>query len=235
MSNCNLKKKIPPATKADHIRARSRATTQRLSSSYIRHRRKRLAGCPPVDSKTTHSEDQGPAIEQSASVISPALVLLETHSLDVTMAESTLVFGDTMRLYGLGGGAVTPPQCATSIPIPAEMAKAIAEEIKQSPSTQLTSTCPIADTLPLARSADTLFHGWMIQQQHPMSPPRKHPMRIFRRCVQPVSERYLMPPQRRLQRRLSLTEQSNVPRIPQWYAAGPASTKVWPLYRMYCL
>ena len=61
------------------------------------------------------------------------------------MAESTLAFGDTMRLDDLGGGAVTRPQCATSIPIPAELAKDIAEEIEQSPTTRLTSTCPIAD------------------------------------------------------------------------------------------
>ena len=61
------------------------------------------------------------------------------------MAESTLAFGDTMRLDDLGSGAVTPPQCATSIPIPAKLTKAIAEEIELSPSTQLTSTCPLAD------------------------------------------------------------------------------------------
>ena len=61
------------------------------------------------------------------------------------MAENTLAFGDTIRLDNLGGGSVTPPQCATSIPIPAELANAIAKEIEQSPSTQLTSTCPIAD------------------------------------------------------------------------------------------
>ena len=58
-----LQFEIPPASKASHIRARSCATIQRLLSTYIRHRRKRQAGCPPVDTETTHSEDQGPATE----------------------------------------------------------------------------------------------------------------------------------------------------------------------------
>ena len=57
------------------------------------------------------------------------------------MAENTLAFGDTIRLDNLGGGSVTPPQCATSIPIPAELAKAVSEEIELTPSTQLASTC----------------------------------------------------------------------------------------------
>ena len=45
----HLQFEIPPATKADHIRGRCRATIQCLLSSYVRHRRERLAGCPPVE------------------------------------------------------------------------------------------------------------------------------------------------------------------------------------------
>ena len=98
-------------------------------------------------------------LNQSASVTTPASVLLDTHSLDVTMAESTLAFGGTMCLDDLGGGAVTHPQCATSIPIPAELAKAIPEGIEHSPSTQMTSTCPIADD-----SATGAFRGHVISR-----------------------------------------------------------------------
>uniref|UniRef100_M4C4A5 Uncharacterized protein n=1 Tax=Hyaloperonospora arabidopsidis (strain Emoy2) TaxID=559515 RepID=M4C4A5_HYAAE len=62
-----------------------------------------------------------------------------------------------MCLDDLGGGAVTHPQCATSIPIPDELAKAIPEGIEHSPSTQMTSTCPIADD-----SATGAFRGHVI-------------------------------------------------------------------------
>uniref|UniRef100_M4BTN1 Uncharacterized protein n=1 Tax=Hyaloperonospora arabidopsidis (strain Emoy2) TaxID=559515 RepID=M4BTN1_HYAAE len=64
-----------------------------------------------------------------------------------------------MRLNDLGGGVVTPPQCATSIHLPAELAKAIAEEIEQSSTTRLTSTCPIADD-----SATGTFLGHVISR-----------------------------------------------------------------------
>ena len=89
----------------------------------------------------THIDDQGPDYDNSASVTAPIHVLLEAHRLDATMAGFTLVFGNTMRLDDLGGSAETPPQCATSIPIPTDLAKAIAEEIKLSPSTHRKSTC----------------------------------------------------------------------------------------------
>ena len=175
-----------------------------------------------MDSETTHSEDQGPATEQSASVIAPAPVLLDTHSLDVTMAESNLAFGDTMRLDDLRGGVVTPPQCATSIPIPAELANAIAEEIEQSPSTQLTSTCPIADD-----SATGAFRGHVISRVADTAAasdvtttrtPDAHFQTLCATCIQKISDAASAAavPDRK----------SNVTRIPQWYAAGPASTKV---------
>ncbi|CAI5703593.1 unnamed protein product [Peronospora effusa] len=48
------------------------------------------------------------------------------------MADSTFEFGNTMRMDDLGGGTVTPPPCATSVPIPAELAKAFEKELKAS-------------------------------------------------------------------------------------------------------
>ena len=44
-----------------------------------------------------------------------------------------------MRMDDLGGGDVTPPSCAASVPIPEELAKAIEDELKASSGT-------IADT-----------------------------------------------------------------------------------------
>lgn len=51
-----------------------------------------------------------------------------SHDLDVTMAESTYAFKNTMHMDDLGGGAVTPPSCVASVPILAELAKAIEDE-----------------------------------------------------------------------------------------------------------
>ena len=48
------------------------------------------------------------------------------------MADSTFTFGNTMRMDDLGGGAVTPPPCAASVPLPAELAQAIEDELKPS-------------------------------------------------------------------------------------------------------
>ncbi|TDH73737.1 uncharacterized protein CCR75_003318 [Bremia lactucae] len=41
--------------------------------------------------------------------------------LDVTMVESTVTFGNTMRMGDLYGGSVTLPPCAASVPIPEEL------------------------------------------------------------------------------------------------------------------
>ena len=50
----------------------------------------------------------------------------------MTMEESTVTFGNIMCLNEMNGGAVTPPSCAASVPIPSNLAKAIAEELKAS-------------------------------------------------------------------------------------------------------
>ena len=55
--------------------------------------------------------------------------LVNTQSLDLTMAASSATLGHTMRLDDLGPGAVTPALCAASVPIPAELAQAIADEL----------------------------------------------------------------------------------------------------------
>ena len=46
------------------------------------------------------------------------------------MVDSTVEFGDTMCLHDLDEGAVTPPPCAASLTISADLAKAIDEELK---------------------------------------------------------------------------------------------------------
>ena len=50
---------------------------------------------------------------------------MTSHDFDVTMADSTFTFGNTMRMDDLGGGDVTTPSCASSVPKPEELAKAI--------------------------------------------------------------------------------------------------------------
>ena len=56
----------------------------------------------------------------------------QAHDLDVTMADSTVAFGNIMCLNDLSGGAVTPPPCTASVPIPSYLAKAIEEDVKAS-------------------------------------------------------------------------------------------------------
>ena len=63
---------------------------------------------------------------------SPDSETLDSHDLDVTMADSTFTFGNTMHMDDLGGGDVTPPPCAASVPLPAQLAQAIEEEMKAS-------------------------------------------------------------------------------------------------------
>ena len=60
---------------------------------------------------------------------------MTSHDFDVTMADSTFTFGNTMRMDDLGGGAVTPPSCAASVPIPEDLAKDIEDELKASSGT----------------------------------------------------------------------------------------------------
>ena len=50
---------------------------------------------------------------------------MTSHDFDVTMEDSTFTFENTMRMDDLGGGDVTTPSCASSVPKPEELAKAI--------------------------------------------------------------------------------------------------------------
>ena len=56
----------------------------------------------------------------------------QSQDLDVSMAESTIEFEFTMCPHDLDEGVVTPPPCAASVPIPADLVKAIEEELKAS-------------------------------------------------------------------------------------------------------
>ena len=56
----------------------------------------------------------------------------QSQDLDASMAENTIAFGATMCLHDLDEGALTPPPCAASVPIPADLAKAIDQELKAS-------------------------------------------------------------------------------------------------------
>ena len=60
---------------------------------------------------------------------------LTSHDCDVTMVESTYKFENAMYMVDLGGGAVTPPSGAASVPIPEELAQAIKVELKPSEGT----------------------------------------------------------------------------------------------------
>ena len=63
---------------------------------------------------------------------SPDSETLDSHDLDVNMADSTFTFGNTMYMDDLGGGAVTPLPCAASVSLPEELAQAIEVELKAS-------------------------------------------------------------------------------------------------------
>ena len=60
---------------------------------------------------------------------------MTSHDFDVTMADSTFTFGNTMRMDDLGGGAARFPSCTVSVPIPKEIAKAIKDELNASSGT----------------------------------------------------------------------------------------------------
>ena len=48
------------------------------------------------------------------------------------VADRHVAFGHTMILYDLGGDLVTPPPCAASVPLPAELSKGIEDDIYRS-------------------------------------------------------------------------------------------------------
>ena len=73
---------------------------------------------------------------------------MTSHDFDVTMADSTFTFGNTMRMDDLGGGGVTPTSCAASVPIPEELAKDIEDELKASSGTIADADMGAYDLLP---------------------------------------------------------------------------------------
>uniref|UniRef100_M4BV95 Uncharacterized protein n=1 Tax=Hyaloperonospora arabidopsidis (strain Emoy2) TaxID=559515 RepID=M4BV95_HYAAE len=123
-----------PAVAAEKIRDQSRLMIQGFLSSYVRRKR----GIPSVPSKAvpcavlSEARPQDSAPPDLRTPGSPESETLDSHDLDVTMADSTLTFGNTMRMDDLGGGAVSPPPCAASVPLPAELAQAIEEDPKAS-------------------------------------------------------------------------------------------------------
>ena len=135
-----------PAAMAEKIRERGRATIQRLLSSYVRRKR----AMPSVTSKAAPGAVP-PATETPVSAPSTKPQdpdTMTSHDFDVTMADSTFTFGNTMRMDDLGGGDVTPPSCAASVPIPEELAKAIEDELKASSGTIADPDMDTHDLLP---------------------------------------------------------------------------------------
>ncbi|CAI5746378.1 unnamed protein product [Peronospora destructor] len=97
---------MPTATA---IWERSCSTIQRLLSSFVRRRRGFACECSDPSSgavlieavpHVTPPSDVPPKCPQDPD-------LLDSHNLDVTTAESTFTFGNTMCIDDLGGGAVT--------------------------------------------------------------------------------------------------------------------------------
>ena len=109
-----------PVAMAEKIREKGRATIQRLLSSYVR--RKRVM--PSVTSKPAPGAvppaTGSPVSAPSANPlqISKDPDTMTSHDFDVTMADSTFTFGNTMRMDDPGGGYVTTLSCAASVPIP---------------------------------------------------------------------------------------------------------------------
>ena len=116
----------------EKIRERGRATIQRLLSSYVR----RKWTMPSVTSKAA-PRAVTPATETPVSIplANPLSIAqdpdtMTSHDFDVTMADSAFTFVNIMRMDDLGGGAIMPPSCAASVPIPEELAKAIETSLK---------------------------------------------------------------------------------------------------------
>ena len=123
-----------PTEMAERSRERSRSMIQRLLASYVR--RKRGVPSETIDKTLgtvpTAKEPRDPGPPDLPPMCPPESNRQRPQDLDVTMAESTVTFGNTMCLNDLNGGAVTPPPCAASVPIPADLAKAIDQELKAS-------------------------------------------------------------------------------------------------------
>ena len=119
--------------------------------------------------------------------------LVNTQSLDLTMAASSATLGHTMRLDDLGPGAVTPALCAASVPIPAELAKAIADELTILSGIVTGQDLSNRDTATLTQGdhEETLFHmAVQSSMDHMRAPdPRAQTLRItrFRKLLNTVS------------------------------------------------
>uniref|UniRef100_M4C200 Uncharacterized protein n=1 Tax=Hyaloperonospora arabidopsidis (strain Emoy2) TaxID=559515 RepID=M4C200_HYAAE len=107
---------------------------QRLLASYIYRKRGIASGTAKQPPRTvpTAAEPRDPCPSDLPPPSSQESDGSQPQVLDVTMAERTVTFGNTMCLNDLDGGAITPPPCSASVPIPAELAKAIVEELKVS-------------------------------------------------------------------------------------------------------
>ena len=88
------------------------------------------------------------------------------------MIAITLLFGDTMPLNYRGGGAVTPPQCATSVLSSTEIAQAIVDNIQLPTSNQLPSTCRLYEDSETGVIRGRFIPRVSIQRDHRMFPPR---------------------------------------------------------------
>lgn len=123
-----------PAELAERSRERIRAMIQRLLASYICCTRGITSEPtkPPPSTELTAAELRDPVPLDVSPTDPLKLDGQQSQDLDVTMAESTVTFGNTMCLNDLDGGAVTSPPCAASVPIPVKLAKSIEEELKGS-------------------------------------------------------------------------------------------------------
>ena len=95
-----------PTAMAERSRERSRSMIQRLLVSYIR--RKRVAPSEPIDPPPSTVPTATEPCDSGPPNLPPAYPQesdgQHSHDLDVTMAESTVTFGNTMCLNDLNGG-----------------------------------------------------------------------------------------------------------------------------------
>ena len=123
---------VLPDELAEKTKERSRSTIQRLFASYIRRKR----AIPSVTSALPHDTVSMGAVPHvsAPSNLPPTCSRItdgqHPRDLDVTMAESTTTFSNTICVDDLVGGDVTPPPCSASVPIPANLAKAMRKNSK---------------------------------------------------------------------------------------------------------
>ena len=135
---------------AEQIRERGRATIQRLLSFYVRRKRTMPSVTSKAAPRAVPPATKTPASTPSAKTLSSAQDpdTMTSHNFDVTTADNTFTFVNTMRMDDRGGGNVTPPSCAASVPILEELAKAIEDELKASSGTIADTDMGTYDLLP---------------------------------------------------------------------------------------